>query len=359
MVPRLFTLCVSLLIGGAVALHADSRAEQFGYLAHSISKAKGDKSATAGSNEDGFYVVMDNYFPKIPSDLPADVKPVVWLNEQDPKDLQWEKSPQPIFFFIPDSWANKADSTKQEEWTAGRAVTIPIVFSYTPPPQNGEDSAPISTDGALLLKVVATFPDGEALLKAYPALKEHGVDESVIQLTDDGTFGFDYAEEGQGEIELASKPLELAKKGESWPEKSQKSALKMYLFFHENFGCFVATAVYQTPQAPQLTSLRAFRDKILLTSESGRMLVGYYYRKGPQWAWAVYQQPARAALIRPFVATAAFAVSHLDLDSPRVQRVLHRIVDLVAWVASPWISENSARGGLRESGEGLVLVPAL
>lgn len=359
MVQRLFTLFVFLMLGGAVTLHADSRAERYGYLARSIAKAdKQVQSSPASSDSNGFYVVMDNYFPKIPSDLPANVKPAVWLNQQDLKDIQWEKSPQPIFFYIPDSWATTAGAD-EDEWTAGRAITVPIVFSYTPPPQNGEPSEPISTDGALLLKVVATYSTPDDVLKAYPALKEHGVDESVIKLADDGTFGFDYSEEGQGEVELKSKPMELAKPGEQWPAKSQKSALSMYLFFHENFGCFVATAIYQTPSAPQLTSLRAFRDKILATNESGRLLLGYYYRKGPQWAWGVYRHPVRAALLRPVVATAAFTVSHLDLDNPKVQRVLHRMVDLVAWIVTPWVAENSDRGDLLESGERLELVPAL
>lgn len=337
---RLSILSASLFLVLSSGLMALSPAEQFGYRGHVIAKADSpsqEKKAQPGFGKDGFYVVMGNYFPKIPTDLPAETKPAVWLSEQDPGDLEWEKSPQPVYFYIPNTWAKRADMG-ENEWTVGRSVTLPITFSFTPPPQDGEESVSIGSDGALLLKVEGNYPNAPALVKAHPAVEEAGVTDSVIKIDDKGTFSFEYAEDGQGEIELHSQPMELAPPGEEWPVDDQQTAIDMYYFFHENFGCFVATAIYRRPAAPQLTSLRAFRDKILLTSVSGRRLMSYYYRNGPSWAWNVYQKPVRAKVVKPFVATAAFAVSHLDLEGPKTQKVLHKLVDAFAWVVTPWIT---------------------
>ncbi len=49
-------------------------------------------------------------------------------------------------------------------------------------------------------------------------------------------------------------------------------------------GCFIATAVYGTPLAPQVRVLSEFRDKYLLTNTPGRGFVRCYYKLGPSIA---------------------------------------------------------------------------
>jgi len=46
-------------------------------------------------------------------------------------------------------------------------------------------------------------------------------------------------------------------------------------------GCFVLTATYGSRHHPAVTRFRRFRDQVLLSSSSGRLLVDIYYTVGP------------------------------------------------------------------------------
>lgn len=45
--------------------------------------------------------------------------------------------------------------------------------------------------------------------------------------------------------------------------------------------CFIATAVYGSPDVPEVLELRNFRDNILLTNKLGQIFVKYYYLYSP------------------------------------------------------------------------------
>ncbi|MFQ5754319.1 MAG: CFI-box-CTERM domain-containing protein [bacterium] len=49
-------------------------------------------------------------------------------------------------------------------------------------------------------------------------------------------------------------------------------------------GCFIATTVYNSPYAPEVQTLRHFRDRLLLTSSTGKIFVAFYYRTSPMIA---------------------------------------------------------------------------
>jgi len=64
-------------------------------------------------------------------------------------------------------------------------------------------------------------------------------------------------------------------------------------FYHRNnddsseekkSGCFIATAVYDSPTAPKVMILRSFRDENLLHSSFGKAFVRSYYKYSPPFA---------------------------------------------------------------------------
>lgn len=71
-------------------------------------------------------------------------------------------------------------------------------------------------------------------------------------------------------------------------------------------GCFIASAAFGSPLAPEVEYLRAFRDDVLIRSDHGRAFVQAYYRWSPPVAaliansrWA--KAATRVALILPMI----------------------------------------------------------
>jgi hypothetical protein len=48
-----------------------------------------------------------------------------------------------------------------------------------------------------------------------------------------------------------------------------------------NSGCYISTAAYGSSLAPELDTLRDFRDRVLLPRPAGRLLVDHYYQSAP------------------------------------------------------------------------------
>ena len=71
------------------------------------------------------------------------------------------------------------------------------------------------------------------------------------------------------------------------------------------FGCYVATAAHGDADAPEVVTLRRYRDEHLMTRPAGRAFSAAYYRLGPYPAAVIHRVPAlRAparAVIRPAV----------------------------------------------------------
>ncbi|MEO0334963.1 MAG: CFI-box-CTERM domain-containing protein [Pseudomonadota bacterium] len=79
--------------------------------------------------------------------------------------------------------------------------------------------------------------------------------------------------------------------------------------------CFVATAAFEAPLAPEVTALRRFRDEQLKTRPFGRRLVAFYYRKSPAIASFLNQNPQCKAPVRLILRLFLLALRILRINS--------------------------------------------
>lgn len=63
-------------------------------------------------------------------------------------------------------------------------------------------------------------------------------------------------------------------------------------------GCFIATAVYGSSEAPQVLTLRQFRDERLSTSVIGRRAIALYYLISPTLAQRLRKLPLMKRIIK-------------------------------------------------------------
>lgn len=63
-------------------------------------------------------------------------------------------------------------------------------------------------------------------------------------------------------------------------------------------GCFIATAVYDLAQAPEVETLRQFRDEVLLKSKIGKFFVAVYYRISPPLALVISRSKTLKMILR-------------------------------------------------------------
>jgi len=79
--------------------------------------------------------------------------------------------------------------------------------------------------------------------------------------------------------------------------------------FIDDFRCFIATAAYGSPMAPEVRTLRAFRDRVLLALPWGDAVVGLYYRLSPPLATLISDRPALKSAVRCLITPVAMVAS--------------------------------------------------
>ncbi|MBW2597748.1 MAG: hypothetical protein JRC55_03680, partial [Deltaproteobacteria bacterium] len=63
-------------------------------------------------------------------------------------------------------------------------------------------------------------------------------------------------------------------------------------------GCFIATAAYGSPMAPQVKVLREIRDRFLLTNSLGKTVVNFYYAFSPKLADFISEHAGLRTMVR-------------------------------------------------------------
>ena len=93
-------------------------------------------------------------------------------------------------------------------------------------------------------------------------------------------------------------------------------------------GCFIAATAFGSPLAPEVTTLREFRDRYLLTHLPGQAMVAFYYKVSPALADFLALHPSfrisTRLLLYPVV-----GMSRLMLDSPRGTKIAFLILLMV------------------------------
>ncbi len=74
--------------------------------------------------------------------------------------------------------------------------------------------------------------------------------------------------------------------------------------------CFIATAAFGSPLAPEVRTLRDFRDSYLLTNGPGRTFVHIYYALSPALADVVRQHEALRAIARTLLVPFIYGAKH-------------------------------------------------
>jgi hypothetical protein len=124
-----------------------------------------------------------------------------------------------------------------------------------------------------------------------------------------------YLEEQQAALqkqqELARQQQELAQSQEADRQKDRsnqqlQTAANLLLSGASMAGpgatCFIATAVYGSPDAADVIILREFRDEYLLNSFSGRLAVFAYYEISPPIARYIAKDEKKKAIVRKMLA---------------------------------------------------------
>lgn len=80
-----------------------------------------------------------------------------------------------------------------------------------------------------------------------------------------------------------------------------------------NDNCFIATAAFGNKLTGEVADLRRFRDRYLMHTSAGRAFVGLYYRVSPPAADFIRRHGTVSAVVRFFLAPAAFYLRNLPL----------------------------------------------
>jgi len=96
---------------------------------------------------------------------------------------------------------------------------------------------------------------------------------------------------------------------------SPNSSTKIINTIQQKSGCFIATAVYGTPLAPEINILRDFRDKFLLKNQLGKGCINFYYKFSPPIANFISKYPPLKSILRKAIIGPMIRIIKFLIDS--------------------------------------------
>ena len=159
--------------------------------------------------------------------------------------------------------------------------------------------------------ITDVLPDGVTLVSTSPACSQSGntltcVVAGILGAGISTTFTINTT----AEKVAALKNFASVRAAESDPDTSNNNA-EVKTRINCAKGCFIATAAYGSPLAPQVQHLRTFRDRFLMPYSLGQWFVDLYYRYSPPLAEVLAQHDNLRAVVRtgllPLISTVKFA----------------------------------------------------
>jgi len=108
--------------------------------------------------------------------------------------------------------------------------------------------------------------------------------------------------------------------------------------FERKTLCFIATAAFDSPLHPKVRILRDFRDKYLMPSRLGQIIIDFYYRHSPKIASLIAKHKALKLVVRfSLLPLVAFSYSMLRLGPAMTAAMLLVISAILAvWIWNYW-----------------------
>jgi len=169
---------------------------------------------------------------------------------------------------------------------------------------------------ASAVTVTDTLPDGVTLVSTSPACGQNGATLTCAVGTLSAGSTTAITINTTAEKVAALKNFASVRAAELDPDTSNNNA-EVKTRINCAKGCFIATAAYGSPLAPQVRHLRTFRDRYLVPYPLGHWFVELYYRYSPPLAEVLRQHDDLRAVVRtglqPLIAFVKFANETLPM----------------------------------------------
>lgn len=298
-------------------------------LALASTELSKQSSADQVSDGEDLYVVVRSYFPAVPKSLPEGVKYKDYFKTLPVSQADFQPTHQPVVLhFTPEALG----SAPKDIRTAGTKLALDVKVHI----KDSQEKMDRELTGILLLEVIQAYPSYEAFILAYPSDKYAGAKAALLARAGDKprkasldpnsmrVSPFSLLEftgpNGTVHNTMQVNDVEVTSSGGSlragWTEQDQQRNIALFHSIFDVVNCFVASAVYESWSAPQLQTLRCFRDRVLLRSATGQWLVNQYYRVGPKWAAVVRETPWLQSTLRPCLGAVVWVLDQLYGQEP-------------------------------------------